>query len=85
MPEQLPSDQRDLVTSRYLDPSPDCVCGHEEGDHLVPSESVTESMPELVAICIGSDNCHCQEYRPKDDYYYEELRQEAMLARWEDR
>lgn len=83
MTEQLPSDQRDLATPSYLDPSPDCVCGHEWADHQEPAESITEAMLEVVTICVNF--CPCDEYRPKDDYYYEELRQEAMLAKWEDR
>lgn len=60
------------------DDQPDCQCGHEQVEHEIDDKHL-ENDNESCNLC------SCDEYRPKDDYYYEELRQEAMLAKWEDR
>lgn len=58
----------------------ECECGHEESDHEL--ESVTAYMTEPPLLICGF--CGCTEFIPKDDKYYEDERDEARLARWEE-
>lgn len=70
-------------TPSYLDPASDCICGHDYEDHIDGEIDFQTGISEIFES--DCKNCTCKVFRPKDTYYYEELRQEAELARWEDR
>lgn len=65
-------------TPSYLDPQPDCVCGEAWEDHVESPD-----FEEDGSVWLPSKGCN--RFEPKDAHYYEELRQEAELARWENR